>query len=76
MEVPFPQPDLRVGGRKYWKKRTRREWIASIAGQPAPEHSPDDEMLETSKQVRAALGNVSDMWLWRHSREQSIAEVA
>jgi hypothetical protein len=71
MELPFPQPDLRVGGRKYWKKRSRREWVAKIAGQPLPTAQSDDEMLETSKQVRAALGNVSDMWIWRHSRESA-----
>jgi hypothetical protein len=76
MEIPFPAPDVRIAGRKYWRKRTRREWVASVAGQPMPAPQPDDEMLETSNQVRAALGNVSSMWIWRHSRSQSTGAAA
>jgi hypothetical protein len=67
-QLPFPAPDVRIGGRKYWRKRSRREWVAKLAGQPLPAPQTDDEMLETSNQVRAAMGNVSSMWIWRHSR--------
>ena len=49
---------------------------ARIAGKPLPAPLPDDEVLETSKQLRAALGGVSDMFLWRHSRDGSTGDEA
>lgn len=75
-KIPFPPPDVRIGGRKFWSRRARREWVARIAGKPLPAPLPDDEVLETSKQLRAALGGVSDMFLWRHSRDGSTGDEA
>jgi hypothetical protein len=66
-DVPFPKPDLWVSGRKRWKRRTRRVWVAAQAGEPPPPPLPDDEVLEDSNAVRRALGDVSHMWIHRHS---------
>ena len=34
--------------------------------------TPDDDMLLTSAQVRARVGNVSDMCIWRWTRDERV----
>lgn len=68
-DVPFPEPDLVVGGRRLWKNRTQRCWEHKQKGLPGePEPKPDDDQYRTAKQVRKSLGDVSSMWLHRHMR--------
>jgi hypothetical protein len=66
-----PTPKLRpptiIGNRKFYSKRDYREFVAACAAQPVPLPQPDDEDLITAAQLRAKLGNVSDMWLHRHT---------
>jgi hypothetical protein len=66
--IYLPPPAARIGGRKFWKRRAIREYIAIVSSQPPPGERPDDDFLITSLEVRQMLGNVSDMWIHRHSR--------
>jgi len=64
----LPDPSARIGGRKFWRRRAVREYLARVSGEPAPTPQPEDEHLMGSLELRLVLGGVSDMWLYRHSR--------
>jgi hypothetical protein len=67
-DLYLPDPCTRISGRKFWRRRVVREYLARVTGQPAPTPQSDDEYLMGSLELRLALGGVSDMWLYRHSR--------
>ena len=76
-KVPTPKPakpkellpdPLVMGRLRYWRRGAIRRYLAKVAGEPAPGPQPDDEHLLQAKELRQILGNVSDMWLHRHSR--------
>jgi hypothetical protein len=73
---PFPAPKVVIGGRKFWPKRTIREWLAEVAGDPPPPPRDDDEFLLTTAAVREMCGNVSSMWIWRRSQRKAAATEA
>jgi hypothetical protein len=75
-EIYLPAPAARIGGRKFWKRRSIREYIAQVSNQPAPGDRPDDDYLIGSLEVRQMLGNVSDMWIHRHSRRPDAPQSA
>jgi hypothetical protein len=64
LQIPFPEP-ITIGNRNYWRRRTVRNWLATIAREGEPPARPDDEALLTSRAVRELCGGVSDMWIWR-----------
>jgi hypothetical protein len=72
----LPDPAVRIGGRKFWRRRAVREYIARIAGEPPPAPIADDEQLLGSLELRMWLGGVSEMWIHRHSRRQENSEAA
>jgi hypothetical protein len=72
VDTYLPDPHARISGRKYWKRCAVREYLAKIAGEPAPAPQPDDHHLVGSLELRLILGGVSDMWLHRHSRRSVI----
>jgi hypothetical protein len=62
-----------VGGRRRWLKGDIRKYLAELKREPPPAPQSDDEHLVTAAQLRAMLGNVSDMWLWRRLSRQRAA---
>jgi hypothetical protein len=72
MDTFLPDPHARISGKKFWKRRAIREYLAKIAGEPAPVHQSDDDHLVGSLELRLILGGVSDMWILRHSRRSAI----
>ena len=70
--IPFPQPE-KINGRNYWRRRALRVWDSARLGLPAPEISPDDDVLLTSKQVCTLYGGISVMSLWRWTRDEKAA---
>jgi len=70
--IPLPEP-ANVAGRNYWTKGDVRRWRAKIAGLPEPAPQSDDENWLTQPQLRAFLGGVSDMWIWRR---RTVSEAA
>ena len=71
-QPPFPHP-VTISGRLYWRRRTVRCWLATVAGDGEPPPEPDDENLLNSTAVRAMCGGVSDMSLWRWRRRNVAA---
>jgi hypothetical protein len=57
-----------IGRLRYWRRGAIRQYLAQVAGEPAPAAQPDDEHLIQAKELRRLLGGVSDMWIHRHSR--------
>jgi hypothetical protein len=62
MEIPYPKPSAKIGGRNFWTKGAHREYIAKVTGQSRTSQ-PDDNDLMTAAQVRKALGGVSTISL-------------
>jgi hypothetical protein len=65
MDIPYPSPLAKVGGRNVWTKGQHRKYIAKLKGEPHMPQSDDDDLM-TAAQVKKALGGVSSMWLHRH----------
>ena len=63
----LPDP-LVIGRLRYWRRGAIRQYLAEVAGEPAPAAQPDDEHLLQARELRRLLGGVSDMWIHRHSR--------
>jgi hypothetical protein len=70
--INFP-PAIRIGNRKFYKRRSLREYLAAISGELPPPSKPDDEYLINSRQLRQELGGVSEMWVWRREQERAAA---
>jgi hypothetical protein len=68
--VSLPPPINQLGRRYYWRKRAIREFLATVANEPAPVPLADDEFLITVLEVRLMLGSVSDRWINRHLPRQ------
>jgi len=75
-KIFLPQPSAIISGRKFWNRRSIREFIAAVSNQPPPGERPDDDFLIGSLEVRQMLGGVSDMWLHRHSRRPDARQSA
>ena len=67
-DIYIPDPDIRIGKKKFWYRRTVRAYQARLGGLPAPAPQPDDLDLVGSLELRLALGGISEMTLWRRSR--------
>ncbi len=72
MDAYLPAPYTRIGGKKFWRRRSVREYLALIGGQPPPPSQSDDDYLMGSLELRMVLGGVSDMWILRHSRRSDV----
>jgi hypothetical protein len=68
----LPDPAVRIGRRKFWRKSSIRQYIAQVAGESPPAPLSDDEQLIGSVELRIWLGGVSDMFIYRHSRRSAI----
>lgn len=66
----LPPPVTLINGRKFWKRKQAREYIATLCGQKITDQRPDDDYLIGSRELREMLGGVSDMWLLRHTRRE------
>jgi hypothetical protein len=66
--APLLPPPLVIGRQRFWRLGGVRNFVAQVAGEPAPAPQPDDEHLIQARELRKMLGGVSDMWVWRHSR--------
>jgi len=64
----FPRP-VYLGRRRFWRLSDVLAFERELAGLPMPQHTdPAAERWLTAAQMRARYA-VSDMWLWRRTRE-------
>ena len=63
----LPEP-IFIARLRFWRLGAIRQFLAKVAGDPAPAPQADDEHLIQARELRKMLGDVSEMWIFRHSR--------
>jgi hypothetical protein len=65
--IPFPQPDMVVNRRNYWRLSTLLRWERQNASgaDPQLDINPTEDSYLNSAAVKKRYGGVSTMWLHR-----------